>query len=316
MIRLLDYLIYPAQTSIEFCPELTYKIRLQTQQEELLTSGSSFENACKMASSILIDMSFAQAFEESIPPSAAFTVYSDLVKSLKAWLAPLPILKDVPDKEERLNFNETFIKASYLCQIVNLITVADHISTEQKDKVQDCINRLLKQPLDNLNPPSVAKTAQEKGETKDSVQTSKPKKGAKSKSTNSPRTNPDLVLYLFFSIKDYAQQNQDSTLIDACNELIELTAKLPNMFVRNHKLKKRTPLQAEFAVLIPLNATLKFILCNAILTHKVKLKDLADDLVLSKDELLEKLDFYSSTPVVELNDIFHRLGISPDCSFE
>lgn len=288
MDTLQDHLIYPAELTLQIGTDPIYQVQVRTKKEILHTTGNSLDKAQKMASSVLIDMSYAMALEDTLPPAGRFNQNSKLYNRLHSWLNLYKL------RNNENIYEVSFIKASYLAQLINLQAVAHLDSANLLEQTQQALDILLEYPLTKCP------------EQIDPQNLSKPLAQAKEQS----------ILYLLARLYTMAQQSGDVKLLQAVELLSKVANKRTNLPLKPNKLKTyHQNLKDEVAVLIPLNTALKFILCNSILEHRVKLRNLAEDLHISKEQLEEQLNFYNPVSLQDLLLIFSRLGLNPDLSF-
>lgn len=293
MDTLQDHLIYPAELTLQVGAEPLYQVQVRTQREVLHTTGNSLDKVQKMASSVLIDMSYAMALEDTLPPAGHFVQNSKLYSRLKSWLK-LYRIRDLKNNNHSNDCELSFIKSSYLAQLINLQAVAHLDSANLLEQTQQALDVLLDTPLSNCP------------EQIDPQNLSKPLALAKEPS----------ILYLLARLYTKAQQSGDDQLLQAVELLSKVANKRINLPLKPNKLKTyHQELKDEVAVLIPLSTALKFILCNSILEHRVKLRNLAEDLHIGKEQLEEQLNFYNPVSIQDLLLIFSRLGLNPDLSF-
>lgn len=293
MDHLQDHLIYPASLELKFGLIPMYQIFVRTQKEELYTNANSFDKALKMSSSVLLDISYALALEETIPSSARFKQHEQLFNQIKTWLTPYQV------PHEEVDFQATFLKAGYLAEMVNLIAIANLDSFNLCNETHHAIQSVLQIPLQDLT---------EFTPNNISTKVKIPRNFTIAKQSSLQY----LLGQLFVMNQDQAQSEQ--------LEAILLLGKVANKRIQtplaNMKLKPyHENLQDEVAVVLPLTAVFKIILCNTILSHRVKIRDLADDLHIPREVLEEQLSMYSSSTLDELLLIFNRLGLRPNMDF-
>lgn len=356
MDKLLNYLIYPAHLSLEMGdkkPE--YHIRIRTLKDEILTNSQTMDKVETMARAVLIDMSYARAFEDTIPPCAPFTRHCQLYRDLRKWLRDLPIPLSILPKNKRTLPQQLYLKASYLTELFNLQALANQFSEAQAEATHQALVTLMGFPIattyhklgtsaDKAADKSAGAEAPEApeapekseglvtepsaeqapaqnaevevkdhhhGKVKGKRTASKLGKAGKLALTASPKS----VDHLLANIQSQALKNEPD-VVAACEHLLELRQRREELLLKKASLKSRLPLQDEIAVLLPLNTALQVVLCNVILEHNVKLRALADDMLISKDKLEELLNIYNGeAPIKHLLALFNRLGISPNCYF-
>lgn len=289
MSLLQDYLIYPARLSLQLDPAPFYSVAIRTRQEDIFTRGTSFANALKMSTAVLIDMGNAQALEDNIPTVGVFKQQATLVSNLKTWLKNY-----TTGLEESAPFEATYLKYSYLAQIVNLFALSRLESEAAIQQTDAALQLVLKLPLaacpQHITPEQL------------------PKPLTKAKANS--------VLYLLARLFEMAPQDSNPETAQAIQFLSKIANKRTCMPLNPKKFKEIvTKQQDEIAVLLPLHTALKFMLCDAILEHRVKLRTLADDLHCSKEHLEEELNLYKESKLSDLMIIFNRLGLSPEFYF-
>lgn len=284
-----DYMLYPAQITLQLKPVPAYEMTLHTLYDNILTTGDSFAKVLKMGCAVLIDMSFVHSFEDTIPPVGHFKEHAPLVTALKGWLRGYTTGLDQVGPCEA-----TYLKNSYLAQLVNLLAIAHWESDSKVRRTQEAIKHVLSLPLSECSPLVHAEVL--------------PKHLATAKEES--------LQYLLARLFELNLKQGDEQLQKDLTILSKLANKRTNFTLKQDKLKPsyqgRTD---EVAVLLPLNTALKFMLSNSILELGVKLRSLADDLGISVEQLEELLNVYETTSLPQLLKIFKRLGVQPDFNF-
>lgn len=155
----------------------------------------------------------------------------------------------------------------------------------------------------------------EKAEKAESGKASKPGNKAKGETGNVGQRPNHGKSQTPSQTQSQAQEHGDALQKDIIF-LSKLANKRTNFTLNQDKLKPSAQgRQDELAVLLPLNTALKFMLSNSILELQVKMRNLADDLGLSVEQLEEQLNVYETTPLPQLLKIFKCLGTQPDFHF-